>query len=335
MDTSSNAPADDQAHMVDLSAQADPWAAHETPEAEDLDFGMGAEDAAPEQVQDDEEEEVAEKEPDPMADIPWDVAPDKPVGDKQSAAASGAAEGSGKVLLVLTNTKEAAGKPTGFDPLQCARVYQALIRQGFSVMWASPEGGLVTADASAAAEAAEDECFASWTADAGVAEALKATAKLEDVDPSYCLLDAVLFLGGRGALYDFVSHNEVRRIAREMWEQNKVVAALDRGSVALAGVILEDGTSLVEGKEVTGASNDEEDAAGDSAGLPVTVEEALEEAGAGYKKGLDFEPNVAVTGRLITGQNTASAKIVADAIVGIVSNPDDANVWAQFVAVSA
>mmetsp|Transcript_38925 Transcript_38925/g.84919 ORF Transcript_38925/g.84919 Transcript_38925/m.84919 type:complete len:336 (+) Transcript_38925:20-1027(+) len=335
MDAGASAPGDQQANMVDLDAEADPWAAHEPAEAEDLDFGMGMEDATPDKAVEEEEEEVAEKEPDPMADIPWDVAPDKQVGEQQHAAKEGAVKFCGKVLLVLTNTKEAAGKPTGFDPLQCARVYQALTHHGFSVMWASPEGGLVTADASVAAGAAEDECLASWNADAGVAEALKSTVKLEDVDPSYCILDAVLFLGGRGALYDFVSHDEVRRIAREMWEQSKVVAALDRGSVALAGVILEDGNALVEGKEVTGASNDEEDAVGDSAGLPVTVEEALEEAGAGYKKGLDFEPNVAVTGRLITGQNTASAKVVADAIVGVVSNPDDANVWAQFVAVSA
>lgn len=320
--------------MLELNAapDADPWAVHEAPE---LDFGLGVgndlaapEEAAPEAAPESSELEQQAQEPDPA--IPWDVVRDAP---EQAPTVCRSEDVSGKVLVVLTNTRQAGDVDTGYDAVQRLQIEQTLTDLGFSILWSSPDGGCVVADP-ATLETAKKHKYWPAVSENDYLHPFE-TVALKDVDPSYCLLDAVIFVGGRGALYDFVSHDEVRRVTRETWEQNKVVAAVGRGVVAVAGVILENGTCLVEGREVTGTSNDEEDAMGQAATLPVTVEEALEDAGAGYKKGLDFQPNIAVAERLITGQNTASATIVAQAVVGLARNPHDVNVWAQFVAVGA
>jgi putative intracellular protease/amidase len=51
--------------------------------------------------------------------------------------------------------------------------------------------------------------------------------------------------------------------------------------------------------------------------IPYYLETALKERGATYTSAPVWQPNVVVSGRLVTGQNPASAKGVAEAVVGI------------------
>ena len=75
----------------------------------------------------------------------------------------------------------------------------------------------------------------------------------------------------------------------------------------------------MEGKKVTGFSNAEEEAVGLDGVVPFSLEDRLVEAvgrTGSYEKAKEkWEVKVVVDGKLITGQNPASAKGVAEAIV--------------------
>jgi putative intracellular protease/amidase len=76
-----------------------------------------------------------------------------------------------------------------------------------------------------------------------------------------------------------------------------------------------DGQPLVRGRNVTGFTNTEEQAAGLTDVVPFLVEDMLKARGAEYSKVADWKPHVVVDGLLITGQNPASSEAAAKALV--------------------
>ena len=76
-----------------------------------------------------------------------------------------------------------------------------------------------------------------------------------------------------------------------------------------------DGTPLVEGKNVTGFTNTEEEAVGLSNVVPFLVEDALKANGGLYSKGDDWASYVVSDGLLITGQNPASSNETAKVLI--------------------
>ncbi len=77
---------------------------------------------------------------------------------------------------------------------------------------------------------------------------------------------------------------------------------------------LGDGTPFVRGKKLTGFSTKEEfDYARDD--VPYELEEALRAEGAEYSSTDNWQPKVVVDGRLITGQNPASAGPLAEELL--------------------
>jgi putative intracellular protease/amidase len=78
------------------------------------------------------------------------------------------------------------------------------------------------------------------------------------------------------------------------------------GPVALHGGKLEDGSSLIRGRKLTSFSNAEEENYA-KADVPFSLEDALLGEGAIYSAAAPWQPHVIVDGRLMTGQNPASA----------------------------
>ena len=77
----------------------------------------------------------------------------------------------------------------------------------------------------------------------------------------------------------------------------------------------EHGNPLVKGRKVSAFTNSEEEAVGLTNVVPHLLEDALKEQGADYHKGDDWAPFAVSDHRLITGQNPASSKPVAEAIL--------------------
>jgi putative intracellular protease/amidase len=67
------------------------------------------------------------------------------------------------------------------------------------------------------------------------------------------------------------------------------------------------GRPLVEGKQVTGFTNTEEEAVGLTNVVPFLVEDVLKDLGGKYSQGADWSSHVVTDGLLITGQNPGSS----------------------------
>jgi putative intracellular protease/amidase len=81
----------------------------------------------------------------------------------------------------------------------------------------------------------------------------------------------------------------------------------------------EDGAPLVRGKDVTGFSNEEEEAVGLTDVVPFLLEDMLKEEGGRYSKAAVFQPHVVRDGLLITGQNPASSEPAAETLLEALS----------------
>ena len=76
-----------------------------------------------------------------------------------------------------------------------------------------------------------------------------------------------------------------------------------------------EGKPLIEGKKVTAYSNFEEAAVQFTDIIPFSLEDMLIENGGLYSKGDDWSAYAVEDGLLITGQNPASAELVADLLL--------------------
>ena len=119
-------------------------------------------------------------------------------------------------------------------------------------------------------------------------------------------------------MFDLATDPISHKIINEFHTAGKVISAVCHGPAALAFVKLPDGTPFLAGTKVTGFSNSEEDAVGGTPDMPFALETELNKASnGGYQKAEDWNPKVVVDrdGKLITGQNPASATGVGEAIL--------------------
>lgn len=122
-------------------------------------------------------------------------------------------------------------------------------------------------------------------------------------------------------MFDFPLNDRVQLISREVYESGGIVGAVCHGPIALANVTLSGGEYLIAGKQVAGFTEDEESAVGYKNLLPMheglgqSCEEVLAARGGNFTKAGMWQSHVAVDGRVITGQNPASAGATADAII--------------------
>jgi len=235
-----------------------------------------------------------------------------------------------KVLFVLTSHDKLGdtGKPTGWYLPEFAHPYEVLAEQ-VQVVVASPNGGAAPLDPSSIEAFKSD---ASSTKFLNTKEALwKNTHKLSDFLGHANDYEAIFFVGGHGPMFDLAKDETSHKLINEFWAHNKIVSAVCHGPAALAFVKLPSGEYLLSGQAVTGFSNAEEDQAGLSAAMPFLLEDQLSTASGGkfVKAAEAWGPKVVVSGggRIITGQNPASAgpigQAIYDAIFGDLTTKDE------------
>ena len=119
-------------------------------------------------------------------------------------------------------------------------------------------------------------------------------------------------------MFDLATDATSQKLISEFHESGKIVSSVCHGPAAFVNVKLSSGEHLLAGQAVTGFSNTEEDAVGMTSLMPFKLEDALNEASGGkyVKAAEDWAPKVVTGrgGRLILGQNPASATPVGQAI---------------------
>lgn len=150
------------------------------------------------------------------------------------------------------------------------------------------------------------------------ADALLQTIAVSEMDPSE--YDAVYFVGGHGAMWDFPRNAHVAALARTVYERGGVVAAVCHGVAALVDLKLSDGSFLVSARRATSFTDSEEVSEGFPDVVPFLLATAIKSCGATFVEAPDLVANVVMDGRLITGQNPASARGVAEQVLEALSD---------------
>ena len=120
------------------------------------------------------------------------------------------------------------------------------------------------------------------------------------------------------AMFDLPMDQTSIQLIREFFESGRIVSAVCHGPAAFVNAKLTDGSYLIADSHVTGFSNDEEEQFGTASAMPFKLEDALNKSSGGHfeKAKEAWGPHVVISknGRLITGQNPASAAGVGEAI---------------------
>jgi putative intracellular protease/amidase len=243
---------------------------------------------------------------------PGGVSSTKPEGAERDDR-SGETVRAPHALIVLTNHGELGdtGKPTGFYLSEAAHPWEVFREAGFKITLASPAGGPAPADPrSLDLDDPANRAFADRYLTDGV---VPGTVPLGEVDPSQFVV--IFFAGGHGTMWDFATHPDVARVGDAIYAGGGVVGAVCHGPAALLQLSTPGGRPLVAGRQITSFTNAEEDAVELTAAMPFLLETRLRELGARFHGGDDFTRTVSRDGRVVTGQNPASATATAERIV--------------------
>lgn len=218
-----------------------------------------------------------------------------------------------RILIALTShdKKGDTGEPTGAYVPEIAHPYEVFRRAGCEVDLVSTRGGRVPLDG----VNRKDESVAAFLDDPQIQRQLQASAAATSVDASR--YDAVFFAGGHGAMWDFPDAKAFTDAAARIYERGGVVGAVCHGPAALLGVQLSSGQPLVAGKRVSAFTNEEERAVKLDQVVPFLLETRLRELGAVHEAAPNWQEKVVTDGRLVTGQNPASAAGVAKAMLAV------------------
>jgi putative intracellular protease/amidase len=114
---------------------------------------------------------------------------------------------------------------------------------------------------------------------------------------------------------DLATNENTARLVVEFFKGDKPIGAICHGPAALLTAAIEI-PELLQGKEVTAFSNTEEKMVGLRDNIPFSLEDRLKTLGAKYSTAtLPFTSKVKVSGKLVTGQNPASAEKAAKELI--------------------
>jgi putative intracellular protease/amidase len=215
-----------------------------------------------------------------------------------------------KILIILSNA-HAIGpnrRRTGIYLPEVAHPYAEFTRAKYQIDFVSLSGETPFLDALQLADDPDNLAFLvgeGW-------RAMQKAKKLSDVDASQ--YDAIFIPGGLAPMVDMPEHPLLKQVIQHTFERGAVVGAVCHGPVSLLNVKLKGGGYLLNGKNITSFTNDEESNYA-KADVPFELETALVNQGAIFHKADPWQANSLTDGNLVTGQNPASAKAVAEKMI--------------------
>jgi putative intracellular protease/amidase len=224
------------------------------------------------------------------------------------------------VLMVLSGVDhwtltDGTKDPSGYWAEEFVVPHQVLTEAGFTVDIAAPTGGEPTADpASLREDVAGPEAgeYASYIEK--FAAELAAPKSLSDVDID--AYDAVFIPGGHGPMEDLAHDPDLGRILTAADAANKIIAPLCHGPAALLSASRPGGAWLFAGRTLTVFTDEEERLNKTAETAPWLVETVLRSRGAQVRSAEEvWGSHVVVDGNLVSGQNPASSKELAETVV--------------------
>jgi putative intracellular protease/amidase len=226
-----------------------------------------------------------------------------------------------KLLFVMTGTaywtlKDGTRHATGYWAEEFAAPYKALTEAGHEIVVATPRGVVPTVDMMSLRPEMAGSAQIALDLEAIIrsAEVLRrpielADARLEDYD-------AVYLPGGHGPMEDLCLDADAGRLLTAALASGKPLAIVCHAPAAMLATRIH-GKSPFVGYRVTAFTNEEEEAVGLAQRARWTVESELIEMGVDFTKGEMWKPYMVVDRNLFTGQNPASASVLAERLLKV------------------
>jgi len=220
-----------------------------------------------------------------------------------------------KILIIVSNANAIGpnNRRTGTFLPEVAHPYAEFDRANYQIDFASLTGDTPYLDALNLANDPDNLAFLTgkgW-------EAMQKAVKLSTVDVSK--YDVVFIPGGLAPMVDMPENELLKKVIKETYERNAVVGAVCHGPVSLLNVKLSNGSYLVNGKNIT-SFTDEEERGYAIADVPFLLETALTKQGAKFHAAAVWSAHSIADGNLVTGQNPASAKGVAEKMIVVLES---------------
>jgi len=220
-----------------------------------------------------------------------------------------------KILIIVSNANTIGtnNRRTGTFLSEVAHPYAEFEKADYQIDFASLTGESPFLDALNLADDPDNLKFLTgkgW-------EDMHKASKLSTIDVNN--YDAVFIPGGLAPMVDMPENPELKKVIAETYERGAVVGAVCHGPVSLLNVKLNDGSYLVNGKNIASFTTEEEDNYA-RADVPFDLQTALTEQGAIFHAAEAWSDNSITDGNIVTGQNPASAKGVGEKIVAILES---------------
>ncbi|KAF5532801.1 hypothetical protein FMEXI_12212 [Fusarium mexicanum] len=221
-----------------------------------------------------------------------------------------------KILVVLTSANKVpnTGKQIGWYLPELAHPFHVLDPLT-ELVYATPKGGESPLDPVSVELFKDDPVCKDFLENHE--SVWKNTLKLCDVAGRASKFDAIFYPGGHGPMVDLVHDEHFKNLLRDFHSQDKVIAAVCHGPAAFVNATTATGELILKGKQVTGFDDVGEEMFKFTDDMDFSLEKRLGEASGGKYVKADEGPlaeKVVVDGKMITGQNPASSKGVAEEI---------------------
>ena len=227
---------------------------------------------------------------------------------------------SGNVLFVVTSHDRMGvlrNRKTGIWLEDLAVPHGILSGAGYSITVSSPLGGEVPVDP----DSMKPAKYAVFDPEAWLER--EKTILLESVplgEVRHEDFDAVFYPGGYGSFWDLSVDRYNASLLERFVVSGRPVAAIRHGGTALLAAKNAAGNSVLNGRRVTAASDDEERQLALDRVVPFSLGKRLRKCGAEYIEAEPWKPHVVADGMLLTGQNTQSAGELALAVLSVMKN---------------
>ncbi|KAH7158357.1 hypothetical protein DER46DRAFT_662339 [Fusarium sp. MPI-SDFR-AT-0072] len=221
-----------------------------------------------------------------------------------------------KILVVLTSADKVpkTGKQIGWYLPELAHPFHVLNPRA-ELVYATPKGGESPLDPVSVELFKDDPICKDFLENHELV--WKNTLKLSDLAGRASEFDAIFYPGGHGPMVDLVHDEHSKNLLRDFHSQDKVISAVCHGPAAFVNATTVSGELILKGKQVTGFDDVGEEMFKFTDDMDFSLERRLGEASGGkYVKAEEgpLAEKVVVDGKMITGQNPASSKGVAEEI---------------------
>lgn len=221
---------------------------------------------------------------------------------------------SNKILVVVSSFPKypTLDRATGLWLGEAVHFVKKVEDAGYEVDYVSPKGGYTPIDPHSLSMAEEIDW--EYYQNEDFMRKLGNTLKPSEVNPSD--YRAIYYAGGHGTVWDFPENEGLQQISQTIYNNGGIISAVCHGLVGLLNIKTPDGKYLLEGKLVTGFTNEEEKLVELDEVVPYLTETELINRGANFQKADEpFAAYAVEDGRLVTGQNPASGGPVAELVL--------------------